>query len=115
MGKLFFKAVTGAALLGAMASSNAFASDWSAKVAQMIAAQHSYPRSAQIRGDQGTAKVRISIDAAGKISNVELIEATGSQILDREAVRIPTKLGTVPPPPGAKPANIIVPITWKLS
>lgn len=96
-------------------SSGALASDWSQKVASLIAAQHSYPRSAQIRGDEGTAKIRISIDGNGNISNVELIEPTGSDILDREALRIPTKIGTVPPPPGGKPAALVVPISWKLT
>lgn len=93
----------------------AAATDWTTTVAGLIAARHSYPRSAQIRGDEGTAKVRISIDASGNISNVELLQPSGSEILDREAIRIPTKLGSVPPPPGAKPASVVVPITWKLS
>jgi protein TonB len=104
-----------AAVLASTGAGQARASDWSAKVAGLIAAQHSYPRSAQIRGEEGTAKIRISIDATGKISNVELLEKTGSDILDREAVRIPTKIGQVPPPPNAKPAALIVPIAWKLS
>lgn len=115
MNKRGFKVVFAAALLGVSISGGAFAAEWSSKVAGLIAAQHSYPRSAQIRGEQGTAKIRISVDAAGKISNVELLEATGSRILDREAVRIPTKLGNVPPPPGGKPAAIVVPISWKLT
>jgi protein TonB len=104
-----------AAVLVSTGAGQARANDWSTKVAGLIAAQHSYPRSAQIRGEEGTAKIRISIDATGKISNVELLEKTGSDILDREAVRIPTKLGQVPPPPNAKPAALIVPIAWKLS
>lgn len=90
------------------------AADWKSTVTRLIAAQHSYPRSAQIRGDEGTAKVRISVDASGKITGVELIEPTGSQILDREAVRIPQKIGQVPPPPGG-PTRLVIPIAWKLT
>ncbi len=93
---------------------NAFAADWKSTVSRLIAAQHSYPRSAQIRGDQGTAKVRISVDAGGKISGVELVEPTGSVILDREAVRIPQKIGNVPAPPGG-PTKLVIPIAWKLT
>src|SRR5690606_7850614 len=74
---------------------SATAADWKSTVTRLIAAQHSYPRSAQIRGDEGIAKVRINIDAGGKITGVELVQPTGSQILDREAVRIPHKIGTV--------------------
>ena len=92
----------------------AHAADWTSTVTRLIAAQHSYPRSAQIRGDQGTAKVRISVDAGGKITGVELVKPTGAQILDREAVRIPQKIGTVPPPPGG-PTQLVIPIAWKLT
>jgi protein TonB len=104
-----------AALAALAAAGPAHANGWGDKVAQMIGAQYSYPRSAQIRGDQGTAKIRVSVSADGKITNVELVQPTGSEILDREAVRMPSKLGQLPPPPGAKPAALIVPITWKLS
>lgn len=113
MGKWFYTALV--ASMVSMGAGQASASDWSSTVAGMIAAQHNYPRSAQLKGEQGTAKVRISIDASGKISNVELMQGSGSDILDREALRIPSKLGSVPPPPGAKPTALIVPIVWKLS
>ncbi|MBB4633139.1 energy transducer TonB family protein [Sphingosinicella soli] len=90
------------------------ASDWKSTVTRLIAAQHSYPRSAQVRGDEGTARVRISVDAGGKITGVELVEPTASQILNREAMRIPQKIGTVPPPPGG-PTKLVIPIVWKLT
>lgn len=103
-----------AALVLVASAGTATAADWKSTVTRLIAAQHSYPRSAQIRGDQGTAKVRISVDAGGKITGVELVEPTGSQILDREAVRIPQKIGAVPPPPGG-PTKLVIPIAWKLT
>jgi len=103
-----------AALILLASAGTASAADWRSTVTRLIAAQHSYPRSAQIRGDEGTAKVRISVDAGGTITGVELVEPTGSKILDREAVRIPQKIGTVPPPPGGA-AKLVIPISWKLT
>ena len=103
-----------AALVLLASAGTASAADWKSTVARIVAQQHSYPRSAQIRGDEGTAKVRLSVDAGGKITEVELVEPTGSQILDREAIRIPQKIGTVPPPPGG-PTKLVIPIAWKLT
>ena len=116
--RLFMGKRVVAAAIAALVMLNAgpaFAEEWSAKVAGLIAAKHSYPRSAQLKGEEGTAKIRISIDPSGKIMGVELMQTTGSDILDREAVRIPEKLGAVPPPPGSKPTKLVVPISWKLS
>ncbi len=90
-------------------------SDWPQKVAKLIGDGYSYPRSAQLRGDQGTAKVKITISGAGKVVSVDLVQATGSAILDREAVRIPTKVGNFPAPPNGANKTIIVPITWRMS
>ena len=72
---------------------------WGRKVSQLISANYSYPRSAQLRGEQGKAKIKVAISGSGKILAVELVQSTGSAILDREAVRIPTKVGSFPPPP----------------
>ena len=95
----------------AMAADPAF----DAKVAKLVTAFYSYPRSAELRREEGRARVKIVIAASGKPVSIELIESTGSEILDREAVRIPTKVGNFPSPPGGANYTIIVPIRWKLS
>lgn len=87
---------------------------WGRKVAQLISANYSYPRSAQLRGEQGKARIRIAISASGKVLGVELIQSTGSAILDREAVRIPMKVGSFPAPPTGNPIELTFPITWRI-
>jgi periplasmic protein TonB len=101
-----------AALFASTAAFAAPSPEWIAKVRQLIAAQQKYPRAAQIRGDEGTAKLRLDVAADGSIAGVELVQPTGSNSLDREAVAIPKKVGTFPPPPGG-PTSIVVPLTWK--
>ena len=44
----------------------------------------------------------------------ELVAPSGSSTLDREAMSLPAKLGTLPAPPGG-PTAITVPITWRLN
>src|SRR3546814_10400383 len=96
----------GIAALAALLAAPAMANDWSTKVAQLVAANNSYPRSAQLRGEEGTARIRITVGADGSIQDVQLIQPSGSEILDREALRVPAKIGKVAPPPGG-PAALV--------
>ena len=62
----------------------------------------------------GKARIKIDISATGKIVSVELIQSTGSAILDREAVRIPMKVGSFPAPPAGSNSELIFPISWRI-
>lgn len=108
--------VAAAALTGLAVAGPAQAADpgWKRKVSQLITANYSYPRSAQVRGEQGDAKIKISFSPAGKVVSVDLVQSSGSAILDREAVRIPTKVGSFPAPPGGA-AQLVFPISWRIN
>ncbi len=103
-------------LVGIAATGPAYAVDpaWQKKVAQIISANYAYPRSAVLRGEQGSARVKIAFSGAGKILSVDLVKSTGSAILDREAVRIPRKVATYPAPPTGSNTDAIFPITWRI-
>lgn len=109
--KLSF-AMTGAVLL----STSAFAqsSDWTRSVTNMFAAKQTYPSTAQMRGEEGTAKVKVYIGADGAVQKAEIVSGSGSAILDKEALSVPAKVGKVPAPP-AGPTTLTVPMTWKLA
>jgi len=101
------------ALALSAAPAHAQSADWIRAVARTIAAKQTYPHSAQMRGEEGTAKVKIFISASGAIERTELVSPSGSATLDREAVSLPARAGQVPPPPGGA-TSVTVPITWKL-
>lgn len=101
-------------VLGAFQSLPAQANDWSKSVVTLIGKNQSYPRSAQVRKEEGVTKISINIDAEGKISNIEVMQSSGSEILDRESQKIFEKIGQFPPPPSGA-TKIVVPISWKLS
>lgn len=90
------------------------AAEWTADVRSELVKKQSYPRSAQIRGEEGTAKISITVEPDGTISNIELVQKTGSSILDREALRMPAKVGRVAPTPDRKPRTLIIPVAWRL-
>jgi periplasmic protein TonB len=90
------------------------AGNWQSMVARMIAKSQTYPRSAQIRGEEGTTRLKINLAADGKIAGVELLASSGSSILDREAQSIISNMGKLPPPPSGVHA-LTVPIVWRLN
>ncbi len=98
-----------------MALTSAFAQspDWQRQVSRIIASKQTYPRTAQMRGEEGTAKVKVYVGSGGAIERTELVAPSGSSTLDKEALAMPTRAGSVPPPPGGA-TTVIVPVTWKL-
>ncbi|MBU6266411.1 MAG: TonB family protein [Sphingomonadales bacterium] len=113
------KSIYRTALIGisalAVTAAPAFAqsADWTRQVARIIAAKQSYPRTAQMRGEEGTAKVKVFVGADGSVQKTELVAGSGSPTLDREALALPAKAGSLPVPPGGATA-VTLPLTWKL-
>jgi len=105
-----------AGLISLLLAGPACAADpaWQAKVVKLVTANYSYPRSAELRREQGRAIVKVVISATGKPVSVQLIQSSGSEILDREALRIPMKVGTFPATPTGADIAIVVPINWQI-
>lgn len=114
-----FKKIAGKSAVAAVAtllmSSPAFAQPaaWQQSVARLIASKQTYPRAAQMRGDEGTVRVKVYVSASGAVEKTEMVAPSGSSVLDREALGLPTKVGTLPAPPGGATA-IVLPLTYKL-
>jgi TonB family protein len=51
---------------------------------------------AELKGQSGDALVRVTIDHSGKITDYNLVQSSGSHILDREAVRTVERIGAFP-------------------
>lgn len=106
-------AIGAAVLLTFAAPAFAQGSAWQTQVARLIASKQSYPRTAQMRGEEGTAKVKIYIGADGSVEKTELVAPSGSSTLDKEALALPAKVGALPAPPGGA-TTVVLPFTWKL-
>lgn len=94
-------------------STPAFAGDWTSQVAHLVASKQTYPTAAQMRGDEGTARVRVYVGADGSLEKTEMVSPSGSRLLDKEALEIPARAGHFPAPPGGA-TSIVLPLTWKL-
>jgi protein TonB len=104
--------IAGAVLFSAPAFAES--PDWIKQVTRLFASKQAYPSTAQMRGEEGTAKVKVYIGADGTVQKAELVAGTGSASLDKEAVAVPAKVGHVPAP-SAGATTITVPMTWKLA
>lgn len=114
-----FKSFSRKIVLGAAAAmvlaTPAFAqsADWQKQVARLIASKQTYPRAAQDRGEEGTARVKVYVGASGAVERTELVATSGSAALDREALIAPTRVGALPAPTGGA-TTVVLPFTWKL-
>lgn len=104
-------AIVGVALLAAPVMAQS--STWTKRVHTLVQDNFSYPRSAMVRKEQGQATIRVSLATDGNITAVTLTKSSGSEILDREAVRIAQKVKRFPAPPSGT-TSVSLPISFKL-
>lgn len=106
-------ATIGAILGGSPAVAEPSTEVWRIAVSRLIASRQNYPRSAELRHQQGTTRLRLALAANGRISEIDVIESSGSPILDLEARATINGIGKLPAPPaGIK--TLTVPIIWRL-
>jgi len=77
-----------------------------------------YPESARLREEEGRCLLRITVSRQGTIDDVELLESSGSYILDEEAMRAVRKGAPYGPLPAAYPypqLNIMGYFSYNLS
>lgn len=76
-----------------------------------------YPKIAQMRGWQGEATVELLLDGSGKLKSKKIIQTSGHEVLDKQALEMVERAAPYPTPPEALRGSnftIIVPIPFKL-
>lgn len=85
---------------------------WSA-----ISKHKKYPKIAQMRGWQGETIVELELDGSGKLKSKKIIQSSGYEVLDKQALEMVDKALPFPTPPEAlRNSNftITVPVPFKL-
>lgn len=88
---------------------------WNQMVRQELAKIQSYPTRALEQGVEGTVKLRVEVATDGRVEDYEIVEGSGSAILDRAVARMAARLDRLPAPASASDASFIVPLSFKLS
>lgn len=92
-------------------------SNYSNLLSREFARHKQYPRLAQMRGWQGTAKVELHVDANGNMISISVNASSGFEILDKQALEMVRKASPLPQPPEAlrgREFTIIVPVAFRL-
>ncbi|MFA7350001.1 MAG: energy transducer TonB [Methylotenera sp.] len=82
-----------------------------------ISKHKKYPKIAQMRGWQGEATVELLLDGSGKIKSKKIVQSSGYEALDKQALEMVEKAQPFPTPPEALRGNnftITVPVPFKL-
>ncbi len=72
---------------------------WQGLVLGHLERHKRYPRSAQLRRQQGVPQVRIVIDRSGKVLSARLEKSSGVESLDEETVALAERASPLPAPP----------------
>jgi protein TonB len=70
---------------------------WKKKIVILLVSKRTFPPTAA--GHSGTAKVKFVIDRQGKLISRELVESTGSELLDTAALSMIERTEPFPEPP----------------
>jgi protein TonB len=83
---------------------------WMGKLKQWWDQHSFYPKEASQTNEGGNVKVRIVIAADGQVTSIELVQGSGSGVLDTAALAVFRNAHLPPFPPGApaQPANVVV-------
>ncbi len=87
---------------------------WIAGIQNRISSLLSYPRLARENGIEGTAVVRFAVDQGGRVIDAKIINSSGSNLLDAEAVRVVRRASPFPPPAGTERKYFSMPVTFTL-
>ena len=110
--KRFCHVLLGAAVLASVAGPARASDPWVKETESRIASSRTYPRSAQVRGEKGTAVLSLQVDGNGLITGYRVAQSSGSDILDREAERALDRIGQFGPTPNRQPRSATVRVTW---
>lgn len=87
------------------------------KVRRSIERRKKYPKSAKRAKQQGTVRVRFTINANGSIRNISLVGGTPYAKLNKAALKILRRIGSFAPIPkklGKRSLTVTVPIRYKI-
>nr|WP_319485381.1 TonB family protein [uncultured Cohaesibacter sp.] len=98
-GKASIRGDGGTSNLAAGAGSKGVRVSYATELRRWIERHKRYPRSAKMRGVEGTGVVRITIDRAGRVLQASLVQSAGDRVLDDEIRQLPKRASPAPKPP----------------
>jgi periplasmic protein TonB len=88
--------------------------EWWKQISTQLINEKRFPPAA--KGQTGDARVRFTVDRKGRLLSYELVQSTGSPMLDAEAIAMVRRAAPFPPPPqqqGHERLTFILPIAFR--
>jgi protein TonB len=101
---------------GGMGRGGAVAGDlrYAVRFAAHLARYKRFPPDARRRGEHGSTGVDVAIDGDGRVTAVRVVRSSGFLSLDRAAEAMVWRASPFPAPPGRRPLQLSVPITYAI-
>ncbi|TBV77386.1 energy transducer TonB [Pseudoxanthomonas winnipegensis] len=90
---------------------------WQAQLLGHLQRYKRYPRTAQRRRQEGVVQVGFAVDRRGHASEVHVVQGSGRDTLDAEALATVQRADPLPPPPAdlpGDPVRVVVPVEFFL-
>jgi protein TonB len=90
---------------------------WQSALAAHLERFKRYPTAARALGEQGIAKVAFTIDHEGHLLSSQIVESSGSSLLDQETLAMLARSQPMPKPPDNVPdsaLSFVVPIRFNI-
>lgn len=106
---------TAAPNAGASTANSAAPATWRSMLVAHLNRHKRYPAEARARREEGTARLRFSIDRSGRVVGASLVGSAGSPALDAEVLDLIRRASPVPAPPpevGGGVITLTVPVNF---
>ena len=98
-----------------VASSTTNWKDWQKSVQRIIARNQGYPTQLIDEGIEGTVRVKVNVAADGAITAQQVVESSGSDILDNEAVDLMRRVSFPALPEAKESIALTIPLNYRLN
>jgi periplasmic protein TonB len=90
---------------------------WQSALAAHLQRFKRYPAAARTHGEHGDAKVAFTIDHEGHLVSSQIVQSSGSSLLDQESLDMLARAQPMPKPPGNAPdsaLSFVVPVRFNI-
>lgn len=108
---------TAAPSAGASSANSTAAASWRSQLISHLNRHKRYPGESRTAREEGTARLRFSIDRSGRVVGATLVGSSGSSRLDEEVMAMIRRASPVPAPPpdvGGSTLTFTVPVNFNL-
>ena len=81
---------------------------WRSQILALVERNKRYPEAARSRREQGVAQVRFTLDRNGLVGDARVIQSSGSDALDGEAIALLKRAQPFPAPPDTFVGDVVV-------